>query len=428
MNRIAPCLFGSMRLAACCATRKPPKALTAIAFAPSAGTGAKLSYTDNTGIVGPGKIMGNHALGGRPTAQNPLRHPALIEPIGCNNIRFEDFSTDYYLMWSLHPTYCENIFIKGLTIRSTGGNGDGIDIDCCRNVRVSNCSVNSPWDDGICLKSSFGLGYARATENVAITNCLVSGYEEGSLLDGTFKRTLARPNFQPTGRIKFGTESNGGFKNITVSNCVFDFCRGLALESVDGGLLEDVTITNITMREVSNSPIFMRLGSRMRGPEGVPVGVMRRVILSNIVCSNAAPGLGSIISGIPGHEIEDVRLNDIYIQHQGGAKDNAAVQPAEDEAKYPEPTMFGLAMPSYGFFIRHAKNIHLSNIELAYDKEDLRPAFVLQEVKGADFFRIRTKRSANARTFVLKKVSDFTVAQSRPLADAQFDQAEEKEI
>ena len=385
---------------------------------------------NDVSIVGPGLIWGKGLSRGtgreQPKAEDRGVGNKAIALKNCRNVLLRDFSILHGGHFGILATGADNFTIDNLTIDT---NRDGIDIDCCRNVRVSNCSVNSPWDDGICLKSSFGLGHARATENVAITNCLVSGYEEGSLLDGTFKRTLARPNFQPTGRIKFGTESNGGFKNITVSNCVFDFCRGLALESVDGGLLEDVTITNITMREVSNSPIFMRLGSRMRGPEGVPVGVIRRVILSNIVCSNAAPGLGSIISGIPGHEIEDVRLNDIYIQHQGGgAKDNAAFQPAEDEAKYPEPTMFGLAMPSYGFFIRHAKNIHLSNIELAYDKEDLRPAFVLQEVKGADFFRIRTRRSANARTFVLKKVSDFTVAQSRPLADAQLDQADEKEI
>jgi polygalacturonase len=91
---------------------------------------------DHTGIVGPGKIMGNYALGGRPNAKNPLRHPALIEPMGCNHLRFEDFSTDYHLMWSLHPTYCEDIVIRNLTIRSTGGNGDGIDVDSCKRVLI----------------------------------------------------------------------------------------------------------------------------------------------------------------------------------------------------------------------------------------------------------------------------------------------------
>src|SRR4029077_4584321 len=145
------------------------------------------------------------------------------------------------------------------------------------------------------------------TENVTITNCQVSGYDEGTLLDGTYKREFRNQNgiFSPTGRIKFGTESNGGFKNITVSNCVFDYSRGLALETVDGALLEDVTITNITMRDVVNSPIFIRLGNRARGPkEKTTVGELRRVIISNIVAYNVEPKYASIISGIPAHKID----------------------------------------------------------------------------------------------------------------------------
>ena len=141
---------------------------------------------------------------------------------------------------------------------------------------------------------------------MTITNCLVSGYDTGTLLDGTYKRNIreAPDRDAPTGRIKFGTESNGGFKNITISNIVFDHCRGLALESVDGGLLEDVTITNITMRDVTNSPIFVRLGKRMRGPAGTPIGSLRRVNISNIVAYNADPRYASIIAGIPNHQIE----------------------------------------------------------------------------------------------------------------------------
>jgi hypothetical protein len=190
-----------------------------------------------------------------------------------------------------------------------------------------------------------------------------------------------------------------------------------------------VTISNITMREIVNAPIFMRLGSRMRGPEGAPVGAMRRVMISNLVCSGAASGLGSIISGIPGHEIEDVRLSDIYIQHQGGgSKEDAAVQPPEKEDAYPEPTMFGPALPSHAFFIRHAKNIQLSNIEVVYGKEDLRPAFVVQDVKGIDFFRVKAQRASNAATFALKGVTDFSISQSRPLSDTLLDSIVEKKI
>ncbi len=385
---------------------------------------------ENVAILGPGLIWGKGLSRGTsregPKAEDPGVGNKAISLKNCRNVILRDFSILHGGHFGILAIGVDNFTIDNLKIDT---NRDGIDIDCCRNVRVSNCSVNSPYDDGICLKSCFGLGYARATENVTVTNCLVSGFQEGSLLDATYNRTLPRENFKPTGRIKFGTESNGGFKNITVSNCVFEFCRGLALETVDGGLLEDVTITNIAMRDIVNSPIFMRLGSRMRGPEGVPVGALRRVIISNLVCSNAASGLGSIISGIPGHEIEDIRLSDIYIQHQGGGtREDALIQPPENENAYPEPTMFGGAMPNHGFFIRHARNVQLNNVEIVYAREDFRPAFVLQDVMGADFFRVKAQRASDAATFALKQVTDFNVSQSRPVADTRLESVAEKKL
>ena len=207
----------------------------------------------------------------------------------CRNVIIRDISIQHGGHFAILATGVDNLTIDNIKIDT---NRDGIDVDACKNVRISNCTVNSPFDDGICPKSSFALGYARATENVTITNCQVSGYDEGTLLDGTYKRAFRNPNgsFSPTGRIKFGTESNGGFKNITISNCVFDYSRGLALETVDGALLEDVTISNITMRDISNAPIFLRLGARKRGPkEATTVGALRRVILSNVVVYNADP-------------------------------------------------------------------------------------------------------------------------------------------
>jgi len=222
---------------------------------------------ESVSILGPGMIWGKGLSRGAgsdsPKAESPGVGNKAISLRNCRNITLRDFTILHGGHFGILALGVDNFTIDNLTIDT---NRDGMDIDCCRNVRVSNCSVNSPYDDGICLKSCFGLGYARATENVTITNCFVSGFKEGTLLDGTYDRTLPRPNFSPTGRIKFGTESNGGFKNITVSNCVFEFCRGLALETVDGGILEDVTINNITMRDIANAPIFLRLGSRMRGP------------------------------------------------------------------------------------------------------------------------------------------------------------------
>ena len=263
----------------------------------------------------------------------------------CHNVLLRDFSILKGGHFGLLLTGVDNLTIDNLTIDT---DRDGMDIDCCRNVHVSNCTVNSPWDDGICPKSSYALGYARATENVTITNCYVTGdYELGSVLDGTFKRFAPDARVGRTGRIKCGTESNGGFKNITISNCVFDACNGLALESEDGALCEDIAISNITMRDIVTGPIFVRLGARLRGPkETTKVGTMRRILISNLTSYNAHSRLCSILSGIPDYAIEDVKLSDIYQHSLGGASQDAvALRPPEFENKYPDPGMFG-PMPS----------------------------------------------------------------------------------
>src|SRR5437764_5804448 len=310
---------------------------------------------ENVQIVGPGLIDGRGltrrsprarrvnqpgdrpvTLGGQTGAppQSPLGEdddPSVMNGQGnkaislklSRNVLLRDFSILNGGHFGLLATGVDNLTIDNVKVDT---NRDGFDIDSSRNVRISNCSVNSPNDDAIVLKSSFALGFARATENVTITNCLVSGYDIGSLLDGSYRRnvTEAPDRDGPTGRIKLGTESNGGFKNIAISNIVFDHCRGLALETVDGGLLEDVSLTNITMRDVMNSPIFLRLGRRMRGPQGAPVGQLRRVNISNIVAYNVDARYASIIAGIPDHQIEDVALSNIRIFYRGGGKKDLA--------------------------------------------------------------------------------------------------------
>jgi polygalacturonase len=302
-------------------------------------------------------------------------------------------------------------------------------VDCCRNVRISNCTVNSPWDDAICLKSSYALGAARATEMVTISDCLVTGsYEEGSLLDATFKRFPPSSNVDRNGRIKFGTESNGGFKNIVISNCVFDGCFGLAILSVDGAQIEDVSISNITMRGVVGSPIFLRLGSRMRGPAGVPVGSIKRVNISNIVASNGSSKICSMITGIPGHKIEDVKISNVLIEHPGaGTKQDAALQLPEKEKDYPEPTMFGTT-PAHGFLIRHAVGIEVSDFKILTQEKEARPGFVLQDVQQVDFSNIKSPQAQDVPVFVLNDVSVFSVLRSRPIADTQIKETKHQEL
>src|ERR1700752_1146233 len=344
------------------------------------------------------------------------------------NVIIRDISILHGGHFASLATGVDNLTIDNIKIDT---NRDGIDVDACKNVRISNCTVNSPFDDGICPKSSFALGYARATENVTITNCQVSGYDEGTLLDGTYKRDFRNANgtFSPTGRIKLGTESNGGFKNITISNCVFDYSRGLALEAVDGALLEDISISNITMRDISNSPICMRLGARNRGPkETTKVGALRRVMISNIVVYDADPKYASIISGIPGYSIEDVRLNNIRVYAKGGGtKEQAALDPQEKEDTYPEPTMFG-ELPAYGFFIRHVKGLQFRDVEVSYLKDDSRPPFWLNDVIGVEFNGLKAQRLADGPTFVLRNVSNFVINQSWPLADMRLDKVENRKL
>jgi polygalacturonase len=386
-------------------------------------------------ITGPGLIYGKGlSFGANRTARG--NYPIYVaEQAGvgnksialknCHNVLLRDFSILKGGHFGLLLTGVDNLTIDNLTIDT---DRDGMDIDCCRNVHVSNCTVNSPWDDGICPKSSYALGYARATENVTITNCYVTGdYELGTVLDGTFKRFAADARVGRTGRIKCGTESNGGFKNITISNCVFDTCNGLALESEDGALCEDIAISNITMRGIVSAPIFVRLGARLRGPkETTKVGTMRRILISNLTSYNCASRLCSILSGIPDYAIEDLKLDNIYQHSLGGAaQDSLSIRPPEFENKYPDPGMFG-PMPSQGFFLRHIQNLEFSHVEVAAASPDPRPSFYLDNVNRADFIAVTAPKGIAA--FHLDKVTDLRILLSRAAKDTQMESADNQTL
>lgn len=385
---------------------------------------------EDVSICGPGLIWGkglSRGWGAGPKAEQPGVGNKAIALKNCRNVLLRDFSILHGGHFGILATGVDNFTIDNLKIDT---NRDGIDVDCCRNVHVSNCSVNSPWDDGICLKSSFALGYARATEMVTISDCLVTGsYQEGTLLDATCKPFPPEDKAWRTGRIKFGTESNGGFKNITVANCVFEGCHGLAIESVDGAVIEDVCITNVSMRDILGPPIFLRLGARMRGPDGVPVGTIRRVTISNLTCLNAPePRICSFISGIPGHPIEDLKLSDITILHQGGGTGtDAKLELPEKEKEYPEPTMFGTT-PAHGFFIRHVKGIEMSGIRIDHANPDARPAFALHDVHDADFRHLKIPVTPGVSSFALNDVSDFSVFRSKPVPDTDLKDAGKLEL
>src|SRR5439155_2479224 len=171
----------------------------------------------NISIVGPGKIYGKGMS--RSSKQPKGGGNKAIALKLCRNVQINDITIRKGGHFGILATGVDNLTIDDVKMET---DRDGMDIDACRNVRISNCTVNSPWDDGICLKSTYALGEARPCENITITNCQVSGYDEGTFLAGTFKREEKQrySHKTTTGRIKFGTESNGGFKNVTISNCV----------------------------------------------------------------------------------------------------------------------------------------------------------------------------------------------------------------
>lgn len=225
------------------------------------------------GVVGPGRIVGHPSLGGRPTAQNPLRHPALIEPIGCEDVRLEGFSAEYRLMWCIHPANCDNVTISGLTIRTTGGNGDGIDIDSCRHVHIEGCDIASG-DDCIAIKSGRGSeGYTllRTTEDVRISNC-----------------TLADSIFACIG---IGSETSGGIRNIRIEKCKFvgaqTFAVYIKTRVGRGAFIEDVSATGLEVSHVNGG--FLRINALssglqddvpVAGDEGIPM--LRNFRFSNV--------------------------------------------------------------------------------------------------------------------------------------------------
>jgi polygalacturonase len=297
---------------------------------------------------------------------NGYRHrPYTIRLVGCHDVLVEDVRLRNSAMWMQHYLACDRVRIHGVQVSShVNGNNDGLDIDGCHDFVVSDCIIDSD-DDAIVLKATS----PRSNENVTIANCVLS-----SLCNA----------------LKMGTESTGGCKNLTITNCAIHKPRpsergiaGIALEIVDGGALDRVTISNITI-DGYLSPIFLRLGNRARpytdGAPKPPIGTLRNVILSNIVATDASK-IGCPIAGIPGHRIENVTLSNIRCEFEGGVTAKKIRHNiAESEDVYPECAMFG-TLPAYGLYCRHVKGLRLLNVQFALSKPDARPAMVFDDAE-----------------------------------------------
>jgi polygalacturonase len=327
----------------------------------------------------------------------------------CKNVLIRDVTIFHGGHFAILVTGCDNLTVDNVTMDT---NRDGIDIDCCRNTMVSNCRINSPGDDGLCPKSTYALGRPVITENLTIVNCQVSGFKEGTVLDGTMK-----PQAGGQGRIKFGTESSGGFRNVTVANCTFRACKGLAIEEVDGGILENITINNIAMMDVINYPIYITTGKRNRSP-GLTNNVsrMKNILISNVVATGVDHTSGIQIMGLPEQPIEGVRLENIRLIYKGGGtKEHANNVPKELGTGYPEPSSREL-MPAYGLFVRHVKDLELANITFSFMTDDFRPAIQCVDVHGLEIDNFKAQLAEGVVASKFENVSGAVIRNS-PVLD-----------
>jgi polygalacturonase len=329
----------------------------------------------------------------------------------CRNVLIRDVTIFHGGWFAILVTGCDNLTIDNVTIDTQR---DGMDLDCCRNTIVSNCRVNSPFDDGICPKSTYGLGEARLTENLTIVNCQVSGFEEGTLLDGRMI-PAARGG---TGRIKFGTESSGGFRNCTVANCTFRSCHGLALEEVDGGILEDISINNITMVDVKDYAIYITTGKRNRTPGVTTNSRVRNVSISNVIADGVAKMSGIQLMGLPEQPLEGIRLDNIrLISKGGGTAADAAIVPKELGKSYPEPGKMG-TLPAYGIFARHIRDLELANITVSFQTNDLRPAAAFADIDGLEIDNFKPQVADGVAPAIIGSDVQNMIIRNSPLLEA----------
>ena len=351
----------------------------------------------NIAITGFGTIDGNGAQQ-KPDPVSPLKsdldgRPRNILFISCKNIRIEGIKMLNAGIWNQHYLNCEDVVVDKINVYNHANrNNDGIDIDGCRRFTLSNSTFDTD-DDAIVLKSTGPAG----CENIVITNCIVSSF---------------------CNAIKAGTESIGGFKNISISNCVvkpstnlhppiYGTVKGIAalsLEIVDGGIMDGVSISNITI-EGSDCPLYVRLGNRARkymidAPQPA-VGTMRNIMINNVVAYHTG-NYSSSITGIPGHYVENLSLNNVQFYNTGGLKDGEYIADVskvrEDEKGYPQPTVWK-ELPSSGLFIRHAKNIQVRGLMLRSEQNDPRTPVIAIDVEGLQIQSIGRLDNSSADVF-----------------------------
>ena len=360
----------------------------------------------------------------------------------CTNITITGITLKNSSGWVQNFTECTNLTIDGITVQSTAyWNNDGIDITDCKKVRITNCNINSA-DDGICLKS----GNPNSNcEDVYIDSCII--------------RSSASA-------FKMGTASSGGFKNIKVRNLeIYDTYRSaIAIESVDGGVVENVDIQNIIAKNTGNA-IFIKRGKRNKTGK---VGTLKGIYIANVKVEtplykpdqgypiegppdHLRPGIDkmpkrpghfhiyghpflpynlipSSIVGLPGYPVEDVTIENVEISYGGRSSKEIAYIPLnaitsipEFETNYPEFSMFG-ELPSWGFYVRHAEGIKMKNVKVSYVEDDFRPALVFDDVKGIALENFTVPKAVELPVALFNNTTGIA------LKDLKFPVSEEKAV
>ena len=315
----------------------------------------------------------------------------------CTNILIRDITIFRGGHFAIIITGCEKGTIDNVTIDT---NRDGIDIDCCKYLTVTNTKVNTPNDDGIVLKSSYALKKPVPCENILINNCIVTGYKLGTFLDGTY---IPEKVNWVCGRIKLGTESNGGYRNIAISNCTMMYSSGLAFEEVDQGRMENIAVSNITMNHVHHYPIYITTGCRNRGPKEVTSpSYGGDIMISNVIADDADSLAGIIVTGMKEEPLRNIRLHNIQIRYRGGGtSDLNKKEYREQGTNYPEPRWAG-PTPAYGLYARHVDGLTVRGLYLETIRPDYRHVVILDDVKNADIQDLTAPVQKGAEKIVIK--------------------------
>lgn len=365
----------------------------------------------NIGICGEGIIDGQGSLANYPATETETlmgitHRPYLLRIISCTGVKMKDIRLRNSPAWTQHYLNCENVLVDGIDVYNHGNyNNDGIDIDNCRQVRIVNCHFNTD-DDAICFKTTNATGRC---ENVVVSNCVIA----------------ANCN-----AMKWGSETNGGFRNFAITNCVFRRADeptiynrpnrtlgGLAIETVDGALVENFNISNISMYGVM-TPLFIRLANRARnyydGGPAQPVGTLRDIHIANLTAT--MHGLvSSSITGLDGHEVENVTLSNVTIVCDGGGSAEYAQNrnlPAR-EKEYPETLIFADA-PASALFVKNARGLRMENVRLEVRHADPRVLLFIENADDAALDNITLVNPQDAPQLILRNSRNIRIGDLRP--------------